>query len=240
MEMAALGAELVAAFGEQQSAINLEVNAPGTQYGLDALYAGEADIALASWLPPDPSMASGVVLPNHYRATAIARDGIAIIVHPSNPVSGIGLLQLQDIFGGRVYDWQGVASLSTAGEIQVISREEGAGTRAAFEALVMQDQRVTPRAIVKSSPQAAVDYVASHPEAIGYVSMGSVSSDVKVLTIEGELPTPESAAQGSYVLSRELWLVTADPPVEEVGLFRSFVLSPAGQQIVARHFGRIR
>jgi phosphate transport system substrate-binding protein len=239
-EMAPLVAELAAAFGEEQPTVHLEVSGPGTQYGLNTLYAGETNLALASWLPLDPSTPSGRALSSHYRATAIGRDGIAIIVHPDNPVEGIGLLQLQDLFGGRVHDWQAVTPLAAMGQILVVSREDGAGTRAAFESLVMQDQRITPRAIVQSSPQATVDYVADHPGALGYVSMGSVSTAVKVLKIEGDLPSPEGVARGSYVLSRELWLVTADPPPQGVKLFLDFALSPAGQEIVSRQFGRIR
>ena len=239
-EMGTLGTELAAAFGDQQTTVSLEVTAPGTQYGLDALYTGKTDVAMASWLSSDSPNASGLQLEDRYQATAIARDGIAIVVHPSNPINGVGLLQLQDLFGGRVYDWQGVMALAPEGEVVVVSREAGSGTRAAFESLVMQDQRITPRAIVKTSPQSVVDYVASHPAAIGYVSMASVGVGVKVLRIEGELPTPETAAQGSYALSRELWMVTADPPSAAAGQFLDFVLSPAGQEIVGRQFGRIR
>jgi phosphate transport system substrate-binding protein len=232
MEMAPLVAELAAAFGQQQPAIDVEVTGLGTQYGLDALREGETDIALVSYLPPD--------LESRYQATAIACDGLAIIVHPDNPVDGLGLLQLQDLFGGRIYEWKAVSSRATVGEIQPVSREAGSGTRAAFEALLMSGQRVTPLAVVAPSPQAIVEYVAGHPGAIGYVSMGSVSPGVKVLKIEGELPTPQTARQGSYALTRTLWLVTADAASPGVQLFLDFVLSPAGQQIVGRDFGRIR
>jgi phosphate transport system substrate-binding protein len=234
MDMAALLAELAAAFSEQQPLISLEVTALGTQYGLDALNAGQADLAFASWLPPDLSAAAGT----GYRTTAIARDGLAIIVHPDNPLAGLGLLQLQDLFGGRVYDWPAVAAGS--GQVQVVSREAGSGTRAAFETLVMDGRRVTPLAVVEPSPQAVADYVAGHPQAIGYTSLDSVPEGVKVLKIEGELPTPDSAARGSYALTHELWLVTADPPPAAVQSFLDFCLSPAGQAIVEQHFGRIR
>jgi phosphate transport system substrate-binding protein len=67
-----------------------------------------------------------------------------------------------------------------------------------------------------------------------------VTAMVKVLSVEGELPTPQSTARGSYPLSHELWVVTADPPTEAVRAFRRFVLSPAGQQIVGETFGRVR
>jgi phosphate transport system substrate-binding protein len=230
--MSPLVSDLVTAFGEQSSPISLDVSGLGTQYGLEALGRGEADLALASWLPED--------LGRGWRAVAIARDGIAVIVHPVNSVDGLGLLQLQDLFSGRKDGWEAVGGLRTQGVVQPVSREEGSGTRAAFETLVMDGRQVTPLAVVAPSSQAVVEYVASHPDAIGYVSMGYVSSRVKVLKIEGELPTPETAGRGSYPLTRELWLVTTDPPSEAVQRFLDFALSPAGQQIVGRRYGRIR
>jgi phosphate transport system substrate-binding protein len=187
---------------------------------------------MASWLPAD--------LDDEWQATAIARDGIAIVVHPSNPLAGLGLLQLRDLFTGRVYEWRAVGGRATQGEVQPVSREAGSGTRAAFEALVMEEHAVTPLAIVAPSSRAVVDYVADHPESIGYVSMAYVTPEVKVLSLEGELPTPQTTGRASYPLTRELWLVTADPAAPEVESLIRFALSPAGQQIVGQRYGRIR
>ena len=85
-----------------------------------------------------------------------------------------------------------------------------------------------------------VEHVAGHSQALGYVSMDQVTPGVKVLRIEGELPTLETASQGSYPLSHELWVVTVDPPPEAVRGFLDFVRGPAGQQIVGQSFGRIK
>jgi phosphate transport system substrate-binding protein len=221
---------------------SLEVTGLGTQFGLEALRSDESDLALASWFFPDVVGLSpaGLSVDPDWRATAIGRDGIAVIVHPTNPIQGLGLLQLRDLFSGRAYAWQAVGGRSGQGEVQPVSREEGSGTRAGFEVLVMEDLPVTPLAGVAPSSQAVVEHVAENPQAIGYVSMGLVSPDVKVLKIEGELPTPESAGQGSYPLTRELWLVAPENPSEAVQDFLDFVLSAAGQQIVGRRYGRIR
>lgn len=230
--MSPLMTDLVTAFAEQSPLIGLEVVGRGTQHGLEALRAGGADLAMVSWLPAD--------LGSEWRATAIARDGIAIIVHPSNPVEGLGLLQLQDLFSGRVYEWHGVGGRAAQDPVQPVSREEGSGTRAAFEALVMEERAVTPLAVVAPSSQAVVEYVAAHPESIGYVSMGHVTPEVKVLSLEGELPTPETTGRASYPLTRELWLVMAEPVSPAVEGFVRFALNPAGQQIVGRRYGRIK
>jgi phosphate transport system substrate-binding protein len=232
MAMSPLVTELAAAFHERSPLVSLEVTGLGTRFGLEALRAGETDVVLASWLPTD--------LNPDWRATAIARDGIAIVVHPSNRVDGLGLLQLQDLFGGRIHEWSEAGGRTSQGPIQPVSREEGSGTRTAFEVLVMNDRKVTPLAVLALSSEAVVEYVAEHPDAIGYVSMGHLSPEVKVLKIEGELPEPETAGQASYPLTRELWLVTVDPPPEAVRDFIRFALSPAGQQIVGQKHGRIK
>jgi phosphate transport system substrate-binding protein len=104
----------------------------------------------------------------------------------------------------------------------------------------MEGRQVSPLAVVAPSGDAVIEYVATNPDAIGYVSMGRVSPRVKLLSIEGELPTPRGAELGSYPLSRDLWLVTGGSPSEPVEDFFRFVLSPAGQQVVGQSFGRIR
>ena len=104
----------------------------------------------------------------------------------------------------------------------------------------MEDLSVSPRALVAPSGGAVLDYVAENPQAIGYVSMGEVKPGVKVLKVEGELPTGDAVGQGIYALSRELWLVTVGPPSAPLEDFVGYSLSPAGQQIVERYVGRIR
>jgi phosphate transport system substrate-binding protein len=232
--MSPLVTELAVAYSEQAPLVSLEVRGLGTQFGLDALRAGKVDLALASRLLDD--------LPSDWQATAIARDGMAVIVHPDNPVDGLGLLQLQDLFSGRVYEWEAVGQgqAQAGGEVQIVSREEGSGTRSAFESLVLDDRQVTPLAVVAPSSRAVVDFVAAHPNAIGYVSMGYATPSVKVLKIEGQLPTTKAVGEGSYPLTRELWLVSAKPASGAVKAFLNFVLGPAGQQIVGRNYGRIK
>jgi phosphate transport system substrate-binding protein len=232
MAMRSLVAELTAAFHEQSPLINLEVTGGGTQYGLESLRAGEVDVALASWLPGD--------LESEFRAVTIARDAVAIIVHPDNPVDGLGLLQLQDLFSGRAQEWRAVGGRPAQGLVQPVSREEGSGSREAFEMLVMDDQVVTPLAIVAPSPEAVVEYVAGHQEAIGYLSTGYLPSEVKALRIEGAQPLVESVEQGRYPLVQDLLLIVDEPTSEAVQSFLDFVLGPAGQEIVGRQHGRVR
>lgn len=224
--------ELGAEYSLLSPGVSLEVVGIDTGFGLQAVQDGLADVAMASWLPID--------LAPDLQATPFARDAIAVIVHPDNELDELGVVQLQGLFSGEVYQWWlPIGHLSRA-RVQPVSREEGSGTRVAFEQMVMGGLRVTPHAVVAHSNEAVVEYVAEHPWAIGYVSMGSFTQDVKVLTLEGQEPTPMSATSGSYLLTRELWLVYPEPPPEAVRAFLRYVLGPAGQQLVGRTFGRLR
>jgi phosphate transport system substrate-binding protein len=104
----------------------------------------------------------------------------------------------------------------------------------------MDGQDVTPRAILVPSSEAVVDYVATHPEAIGYVSLGELTGSVKALSVEGEVASASAAERGSYPITRELWLVTMQPPGEEVERFLRFCLGPVGQGVAGLRYGRVR
>jgi phosphate transport system substrate-binding protein len=221
--------ELAQAYSERNKHVTIAVEGRGSLVGIELVRQRGADIGMASWKEPeDTSLWS----------TPIALDGIAIVVHPQNQVEGLTLLQLKDVFFGRIWDWRDVRG--QAGEIQVISREDGSGTRAAFEELVMQGQRVTLTAVVMPNSRAVVEYVAEHPQAIGYVSMGHLAEEVKVLEIEEVVPTPESVRQGAYHLLRPLYLMTRQEPTGEIKSFIDFVLSPTGQSIVGKEYGRVQ
>lgn len=117
----------------------------------------------------------------------------------------------------------------------VASRENGSGTRAAFEAIVMSGERVTLNALVLPSSQAVVDYVATHATAIGYVSMAELNEKVRALPLEDAAPTAANVRAGAYHLTRVLYLYTPAPVSATTQTFLDYVLSPAGQAIVAQH-----
>jgi phosphate transport system substrate-binding protein len=228
--MTPLVEELAAAYHERVPFLTIDVRGGGTQLGSELAAAGQVDLGLTSWLPDGP--------PSGLQATVLARDGIALVAHPSNPVVGLTLLQVRDLFSGRVVDWQVLGG--TPGLVQVVSREDGSGTRAAFESMVMADERVTLTALVMPNSQAVVDYVAGDPRAIGYVSMGYLNEQVKTLAVEELLPTPENVSPGTYHLTRELAVLSRPGASAEAQGFLDFALSPAGQAVVARRYGRVR
>jgi phosphate transport system substrate-binding protein len=227
--------ELAQAYAERHKYVTITVEGRGSLVGIELVRQGEVDIGMTSGKEPEDTLA---VSTSKLWSTPIALDGIAIVVHPQNQVEGLTMLQLKDVFFGRVWDWKDVRG--QAGEIMVVSREDGSGTRVVFEELVMKGKRVTPTAVVMPSSRAVVEYVAEHPQAIGYVSMGYLSEEVKVLEIEDAAPTPDSVRQGSYHLLRPLFLITRQEPTGEIKGFIDFALSPTGQSIVGRKYGRVQ
>jgi phosphate transport system substrate-binding protein len=216
-------AALASAYSAQHPHVTFDIQAGGSQLGQSLVEAGRIDLGLVSWPPPH--------LPDKLRSIPIARDAVAIIVHPTNKIEGLSLAELQSIFSGRLLNWQEVGG--PASPIQVISREDGSGTRAAFEAGVMDQTPVTPAAIVLPSSQAVIDFVAQNPAAIAYVSFAFVDKNVYPVPVEGVAPSLESLAARSYSLSRDLAMIVPQRAQPELNQFIDFVLSPTGQAITA-------
>jgi phosphate transport system substrate-binding protein len=228
--MLPLLADLAKAYSAQHSHVTFDLQGGSSQLGQSLIESGRIDLGMVSWPPQN--------LPQGLRSIPIARDAVAIIVHPTTNIEGLSLVELQDIFSGRLLNWQEVGG--SANPIQVVSREEGSGTRAAFETRVMDNTPVTPTAIVLPNSQAVIDFVAQNPNAIAYGSLAFVQDNLDVVPLEGVSPSLESLADGSYALTRDLFLLVPEQGQPELTSLVDFILSPAGQTIVAEKWGRIR
>jgi phosphate transport system substrate-binding protein len=220
--------ELAAAFQAQNPNVLVEVQGGDTANGWEDLRAGRSEVAALSWW--DPANAP----PDGYRLIPVAKDAIAVVVQPSNPITGVTALQLRALFGGEILDWAALGG--EQGEPVIVSREDGSGTRAAFESLVMGDRRVTLNALVMPTTRAVVDYVASHRSSVGYLSLDAVDSRVRVIPVEGFLPDKGSAASGAYHLTRMLYLAVREPGSPGLQAFLDFAASPAGLAIWRKHY----
>ncbi len=235
---------LTKAYSQHHPHVSFAVEGSSSRLGLEMAQQGQVDIGASSWFPEgDASGRRGeeerAIRGKKLQAITIALDGLAVVVHPDNPVEGLTGQEIRDIFYGRILDWLEVGG--TVGDILVVSREDGAGSRAAFEAVIMDDGQwpVTLAAVVMPGSQEVVEYVSSHPHAIGYVSMGYLGEAVKALEIDGTAPTPQTVGAQEYPLVRPLLLLTAEQPSKEVRAFIDFILSPAGQAIVGERYGRV-
>jgi phosphate transport system substrate-binding protein len=210
--------------------IAIQAEALNSAGALDVLNSGAVDLAFVAWLPAD--------LDARLWRSPLAYDAVAVIVHPANPVAGLSLAQLRDVYQGRVADW---APFGWTGELIVVSREEGSGTRAAFEEAVMDGRAVTLNALVQPGSDALIDYVARTPGAIGYVSRGRATDAVKPIAIEGVDPSPVNVANGAYPIGRVLYVVAKSEPSGAARDFVAWLLSDEGQQAIAeRGFGAVR
>lgn len=179
-------------------------------------------------------------------AAPIAQDGIAVIVHPDNEIRRLTTSQLRSIYQGWIDTWEGVGGRD--GEIVVVSREPGSGTRLEFESLMMGSRRTTPTAQIAPSSAAVVTSVARQENSIGYVSMSYLNESVRALTLDGAAPTLDNVYQNVYPLRSIIYVTGQHEPGavrtegEEDALeqhYRAFigwVQSPEGQALVAQHY----
>ena len=148
---------------------------------------------------------------------------------PDNPVKGLTLAQLQDIYMGRLTNWQSLGGPDL--QIVPVQRETSSGSRGAFDEMVLQKQTATAQNLVTSvtaGDEAA--NVAGNPAAIGYVGFGNLDATVKVVSVDGILPTQKTARDNSYPLVRPLILMTGPLSQPLAQTFIDFALSPAGQK----------
>jgi phosphate transport system substrate-binding protein len=160
----------------------------------------------------------------------VAYDGLAIIVHSSNKISDLSTEQIKQIFAGQIRNWKELGGNDKV--ITVVTREEGSGTRGAFQELVMSKTRIFKGAIVQDSNGTVREIVTNDPNAIGYISMGLVNDKVKALSLDGITATGENITTKKYSLVRPFLFVTKDTPTGEVENFIDFVLSQEGQGLI--------
>jgi len=164
----------------------------------------------------------------------ITKDGLAVVVHPDNPVTDLSLDQIRGIYSEQFTNWSELGGPDA--RIHVITREEGSGTRGAFEEMVMLGTRITPRAIVQNSNGAVRQLVADDRYSIGFVSLGLVDigeRPVRAVRIDGVAASRENVINGSYTLFRSFLFVAREEPPENVMSFINFILSPEGRRILA-------
>ncbi len=203
--------------------VTIDIQGGGSAAGIMAAQSGTADIGMSSRELKDEEKSLWYV--------EIARDGLAVIVHPSNPIQNLTLDQISDIYAATVSNWSHLGGSSS--QIHVITREDGSGTRGAFESLVMGEAQITPRAIVQDSNGAVLQLVADDPNAIGFISLGLVNETVKALELGGVAATRENVINGSYGLSRPFLFIARGQPTGQTKQFIDFTLSAEGQKLLA-------
>ncbi|MDE0079285.1 MAG: phosphate ABC transporter substrate-binding protein [Caldilineaceae bacterium] len=251
-EMRPLLLELTSVYSERNPHVQFTLLGGGSRMGEQWVAAGQVDIAASTAAYPDVETPTGLV------RIPVGLDGIAVVVNTDNPVESLTMVQVRDLFRGRALNWEEVGG--AAREVLLVSRERGSATRELFEVRVMDEDLVARTAVVMSTSSNVVEYVAAHPDAIGYVTSAYLSQTgmppsangenasetsaaartVKSVSVEGRIPYDTDLANHQYPLARALYLLfqqSGDPSIQKIV---DFVLSEEGQAIIARYHVPIR
>ncbi len=216
------------AFTAMHPAVRIEVQGGGSGIGVKSAGEATTDLGMASREIRDSEKEEFPAMQIH----VVALDGIAIVAHPGVAVDDLTLEQVRDIFAGNITNWSEVGGPDRV--ITVVSREEGSGTRGAFEELVMgSDALIAATAILQQSNGAVRTTVATTPDAIAYLSFGYLDESVKTVAVDGVAPTEQNALSGAYTVIRPLNMLTPGEPSGLAAAWLEFMLSSEGQAIVS-------
>ncbi len=232
------------AYMEENQTEFIAVTGGGSGTGLSSLISKTCDIAMSSRNIKEKEInlaKNKGVMPYEIK---VALDGLAVIVHPSNPIEKLTIEQLAAIFTGKITNWKELGGKNEI--IVVLSREVNSGTHVYFKEHVLRQndplskEEFSPSALMLSSSQAIADEVASNSAAIGYYGMGYLSNMQKAVSIakdqksEYVAPAIDNVVSGKYPISRPLFVYTNCEPKGIVKKFIEFALSKKGQEIVIK------
>ncbi|GAB6280120.1 MAG: phosphate ABC transporter substrate-binding protein [Thermovirga sp.] len=218
------------AFMEANPKVNISVSGGGSGNGIKALIDGTTDIANASRFIKQSEVEAAVKNGIYPVPFAVAVDAILAVVHPSNPVKGLTIEQLRDIYTGKIKNWKELGGPDR--KIAAVTRDTSSGTFEVWEEKIMNKEKIAAQAQVVASNGAMVQSVAGNPGAIGYIGIGYLDKSTSALKVNGIEGTAKTALNGSYPVSRYLYMFTKGWPTGETMDFINFILSDAGQKIV--------
>lgn len=215
--------KLAAAYMKEHPNVKINVQGGGSGVGIKNVAQGVINIGTSS-KALSANESSGL------KQYTIGHDGIVIAVNKNNTVTNLNYSQLKGIFSGNITNWNAVGGSSAT--IDVITREEGSGTRTSFEDLVMNKTKIKSSAIVQSSTEAVKQSIVGDPNAVGFISLANLDSTVKAVNVNGVSPSEATVADGSYQLQRPFIFLTKGEPTGTVKDFIDWVMGPEGQAIV--------
>lgn len=218
------------AFMDKYPHLNVSVRGGGSGVGIAALQNGTAQIANSSRPIKNKELVQARSKGVQPTAYAIAYDGIAMVVHPSNKIDNISLQQILDIYTGKINNWRQLGGADQS--IVVISRDVASGTFEVFNEKALNGAKVEASAQMLASNNAVISAVSTTPGAIGYAGLGYVNDNVRVVKVEGIRPSKATVADFSYPLARKLYMYTNGKATGNVAAFLGFIQGESGQKIV--------
>ena len=223
--------KVIGALSESYMAANKDVtvnyNPTGSGAGITAVQEGTCDIGLSSRALKDEEKAAGL------QETVLAYDGIAIIVHPDNPVSDLSIEQIAKLYTGEITNWKDMGGKDA--QVVLIGREAASGTRDGFESITGTKDKCQYRQELTSTGD-VITAVSQNPDAIGYASLASIKDSVKALNVDGVTPSEETVKDGSYKVQRPFVLVTVEGKAlsQAAQSFFDYVTSADAADIIAK------
>ncbi len=229
---------LAEAYMNKHSDVEVTVAGGGSGTGISAMMNGTTDIAAASRKMKDSEKDAIIGNGSESVEHIIARDGIAVVVHPSNPISELTVAQIGDIYTGKITNWKELGGNDS--KIVALSRDNSSGTYAFFQEKVLEKADYRADAKLMASNSAIIAEARQNPNAIGYVGLGYVASageKVKALAVSEDgsnyvVPSQETVASGDYSVARPLHLYVLKSAGSKVTNFIEFCFSDEGQRIV--------
>ena len=218
-------------FMKMNADISISVSGGGSGNGIKAIIDGTCDIADSSRFIKDKEVKLAQergVLPVPHR---VALDCVVPIVHPSNSIADLSVDKLKDIYTGKIKDWKELGGPSKP--IVIISRDTSSGTYEVWNKKVLKKEKVTPKALLQASNGAVAQAVAKNKFAIGYIGIAYMNKNVKPLKVNGVEGNATTALNGTFPVSRPLFMFTNGWPTGDAMAFINFLVSPAGQKVVA-------
>ena len=216
---------------KQTPDVKISISGGGSGNGIKALIDGSTDIANSSRFIKGKEVKLAVERDIYPVPFAIAYDCIVPVVHPTNTLKNITLDQLKDIYMGNIRNWKEIGGPDRP--IVVVSRDTSSGTYEVWEKKVMKKERVFPGALLQASNGAVAQAVAKNKNAVGYIGIGYLNADVKGLSVNSIKGSVESTLNGTYPISRPLYMFTPGWPKGETLNFINFVMHPEkGQKYV--------
>jgi len=221
--------------------VNVTVNESGSGNGAKGIINGTCNIANMSRFMKDKEFAAAVEKGIMPVAHVVAMDGIAIVVHPSNPVKDLTVAQVRDIYMGKITNWKQLGGPNK--DIIVVTRDTNSGTYETFHKLIMTHkvngekvkEKIRKEAETVGSNGAARQRVQSTQAAVAYVGLGFVDKTVKALKINSIVCNEDTVASGKYPVARPLFMFTNGYPKlgSHVHAFVTLHLSEKGQEMVS-------
>jgi len=228
-------------FMRQNPGMEVSVTGGGSGTGIAALLNGTTDICAASRKIRNNEVMLAIQKNIHPNEIVVARDGIAVVVNPDNPISKLTIEQLGKIFTGECHRWSDVGGPDE--EIVVLSRESSSGTYVFFQKMVLKKQDYIEDAKLLPATSTIIQSVSTDKWVIGYVGLGyahAAKDKVKIIAVQADdksaavIPSDQTVKSGQYPIARPLYLYVNGEPKGTVKKFIDFCLSAEGQSIVTK------